>query len=311
MAAQVFVALIDETQEYQRLQAQDARAAAARLGVTLEIAYAENNAVVQIQQVFERVHRPEGERPAAIVVHAATGEGLQRVARNAVHAGIGWIVLNRRVGYVEELRTQRLDLPIATVTPDQVEIGRIHGRQVRALAPQGGLILYVQGPADTSSAQDRLRGCRETAGDRFSWKVLNGDWTEPGAEKAVAAWLRLKTSDSRRPTVIVAQSDAMAVGARKAAGAHHPDWFSVPVLGCDGLPAFGQRLVSARQLAATVVVPATAGTAVDLLARWLRERSTPAAEVVLSPASCPAVGTLRPRSGETGPIAIAGGQKAS
>ena len=134
-------------------------------GVTLDVAFAENNAVVQIQQVFERVHRAEGERPRAIVLHSVTGEGLQRVARNAVGSGIGWIVLNRRVGYVEELRRERPDLPIAMVSPDQVEIGRIQGRQVKALARRGGMILYLQGPADTSSAQDRLQGSREILGE--------------------------------------------------------------------------------------------------------------------------------------------------
>lgn len=305
MAEQVFVALVDEAQEYQRLQATDARAAAARSGVTLDVAFAENNAVVQIQQVFERVHRAEGERPRAIVLHSVTGEGLQRVARNAVGYGIGWIVLNRRVGYVEELRRGRPDLPIAMVSPDQVEIGRIQGRQVKALARRGGMILYLQGPADTSSAQDRLQGSREILGSAFEWKVLEGDWTEAGARRAVGSWLRLRTTDDLRPTVIVAQNDAMAMGARQAACALHPDWTSVPVLGVDALPDVGQQLVSSRQLAASVLVPSTAGIAVDLVARWMQDGTTPAAEVVLTPTSHPPEVALGPRIG-SGPIRVAG-----
>ena len=59
--------------------------------------FADNNAVQQIHQLFRHVHAPEGERPAAIVVETVTGEGLERVARNAVAAGIGWVLLNRQV----------------------------------------------------------------------------------------------------------------------------------------------------------------------------------------------------------------------
>jgi len=33
-----------------------------------------------------------------------------------------------------------------------------------------------------------------------------------------------------------AQNDAMAIGARKAIAALHPDWVNLPFTGCDGLP---------------------------------------------------------------------------
>jgi ribose transport system substrate-binding protein len=289
MAVLIVLSLQDEAQEYHRMQAAAAKAVAARAGVAVESVFAENNALVQIHQLFKYVHAPEGERPAALVVHSITGEGFERVARNAVKAGIGWIVLNRRVPYVHELRSQRPDLPIAAVTPDQVEIGRIHARQMKALCPAGGLVLYVQGPADTSAAQDRLRAAQEAlAGAPFQWKVVNGDWTEGSAERAVAGWLRLKSAEGQRPVVIVAQNDAMAKGARRAALAHHPDWKRIPMLGCDGLPEGGQQMVSAGELAATVVMPPSAGPATELLTRWLADRKQPPAEVVLSPSPYPA-----------------------
>lgn len=290
MAVQILVSLQDEAQEYHRMQAAAAKAVAARAAVSVESVFAENNALVQIHQLFKYVHAPEGERPAALVVHSITGEGLERVARNAVKAGIGWIVLNRRVPYVHELRSQRPDLPIAAVTPDQPEIGRIHARQMKALCPDGGLVLYVQGPADTSAAQDRLRTAQEAlAGAPYQWKVVNGDWTEASGERAVAGWLRLKSAEGQRPVVIVAQNDAMARGARRAALAHHA-WKRLPVIGCDGLPEGGQKLVSAGELAATVVMPASAGPAVELVARWLADRKQPPAEVVLAPSPFPAEG---------------------
>jgi ABC-type sugar transport system substrate-binding protein len=294
VSPQILVALLDERQEYHRMQAADARAAAARAGLSVDIAFAENNAVLQIHQVFKHVHAPEGERPLAIVVQSVTGEGLARVARNAVAAGIGWFILNRRVDYVDTLRGQRPDLPIGCVTPDQEEIGRIHARQVRALGPKDGLLLYLQGPPDTSAAQDRLRATREgLAGAPFQWKVLNGDWSEASGESTLASWLRLTTSE--RPALVVAQNDAMAAGARRAALAHDRSWASIPVLGCDGLPQGGQRLVDTGELAATVVMPATAGPAIDLVARWRRDGQLPAAEVVLAPRSFPPEEQLRRR----------------
>ncbi len=294
MSPQIVVALLDERQEYHRMQAAEARAAAARAGLSLEVVFAESNAVLQIHQVFKHVHAAEGERPLAIVLQSVTGEGLARVARNAVAAGIGWIILNRRVDYVSTLRGQRPDLPIGSVTPDQEEIGRIHARQVRTLGPKQGLLLYVQGPPDTSAAQDRLRATREgLAGAPFRFKVLNGDWSEASGESTVASWLRLTTSE--RPALLVAQNDAMAAGARRAVLAHDRSWAGIPFLGCDGLPQGGQRLVDTGELAATVVMPASAGTAVELIARWQRDRQQPPEEVVLAPRSFPPEDRLRRR----------------
>jgi ABC-type sugar transport system substrate-binding protein len=294
VAARVFVSLIDEGQEYHRLQAADARAAAARSGLSVDVAFAENNAVLQIHQCFARIHAAEEQRPTAIVVQTIPGEGLERVARNAVGSGIGWLILNRRVPYIEGLRQQKPELPIGCVTPDQEEIGRIHARQVRALVPGGGLLLYIQGPPDTSAAKDRLRTIQQgLAGQPFQWKIVAGDWTEASAESAVNGWLRLKSAEA--PALVVAQNDQMAVGARRALLAHHRSLAKVPVIGCDGLPDRGQHLVQAGELAATVVLPPTAGAAVELVGRWQRDRSELPAEIVLTPRGYPDDGSLRPR----------------
>lgn len=296
MPANVIVSLLDKRQDYSRLQAEEARAAAqGRSSVAVQVQFAENNALVQIHQLFAHIHAAEP--PTAIVVHSVTGEGLERVARNAVKAGIGWIILNRRVGYVDELRTERTDLPIARLSLDQSEIGRIQGRQVRKLVPEPGLLIYVSGPLDTSAAQDRLEGTREELrNDGFEWKVLNGNRTEQGAEAAMASFLRLKTGEGLRPAVMVAQNDWMAKGARRAGIAHDPTWGSVPVIGCDGLAEHGQALVKEGTLAATVVTPASAGTAVDLVADWVDERRLPPADVMVHSRSFPPEEALTPSS---------------
>jgi ABC-type sugar transport system substrate-binding protein len=288
MAAKVVVALLSEHQEFQQMQAKDAQECAARVGLDSEVLFADDNAIQQIQQLYARIHAPEGERPAAIVVETVVGEGLERVARNAVKAGVGWVILNRTVSYPEALRRERSDLPIASVSVDNDEVGRIQGRQLRALFPNGGLVLYLQGPADTSAAKERLRAARTALeGGRIELKVLsNDDWTEAVGEKTVAAWLRLKTSEGFRPVAVCAQNDALAVGARRAILAHRPEWSELLFTGCDGLPEGGQRLVRSGELTATVVTPRPAGAAVMLVSRALAGERV-ASDLLLSPESFP------------------------
>ena len=292
----VVVALLNAEQEFQQLQAKDARESAARLKLDVEVAFAEGHAVVQIQQLFKHIHAPEAERPVAIVVETATAEGLERVARNAVMAGIGWILVNARVSYVDELRQAHPDLPIAMLGTDQREVGRIQGRQCRALLPSGGNILCIQGPADSSVTLGRLEGLKETLGKGFEVRSLNGDWTEASGEKALVAWLRLKTAEAFRPDVLACQNDSMAAGARKAILERRRDWAALPFLGCDGLPEGGQRMVAQGLLAATVITPSNTGPALEIVARWLRTKEVPSREALLSPRSHPPEDRLRPRA---------------
>jgi simple sugar transport system substrate-binding protein len=293
----VVVALLNAEQEFQRLQAEDARQNGARLGLDVGVVFADGHAVVQIQQLFKPIHAPEGERPVAIVVESTTAEGLERVARNAVKAGIGWILVNASGTYVDELRRDHPSLPIALLGADQVEVGRIQGRQCRALLPGGGNVLAVQGPVDSSVTQHRLAGLKEALGGGFDVRGLNGDWTEASGAKAVAGWLRLKTAEAFRPDVVVGQNDSMAAGARKALRDHHREWGALPFLGVDGLPEGGLRMVSEGALAATVVCPSNTGPALEIVARWLRTKELPPREVRLSPTSHPPESRIRPRGG--------------
>jgi ribose transport system substrate-binding protein len=289
----VVVALLNAEQEFQQLQATDAREAGARLGLGVEVSFAEGHAVVQIQQLFKHIHAPEGERPAAIVVEAATGEGLERVARNAAKAGIGWALVNARAAYVEALRREYPALPIFRLGTDQREVGRIQGRQARALVGSRGGVLCVQGPADSTVTAERLSGLKEALGGGFEVRSVNGEWTEASGQKAVASWLRLKTSESFRPDVVVSQNDSMAAGARKALLDHRREWSGLPFLGCDGLPEGGQKMVADGRLAATVVAPSNTGPALEILSRWFESRQAPPAEVLLAPRSHPPEDRLR------------------
>lgn len=290
MSERVVVCLTSAEQEYQALQGEDARAAAQRLGADVEVLFAEDNAVMQIQQLFHFVHAPEAERPAALLLHTRVPDGLERVARNAARAGIGWLLLNRSAPYVEPLRSEHPALAVAAVTTDHVAIGRIQARQLERLRPGARQVLYVQGPAETSAARLRLEGFEEEARGRgHELRILNGEWSELSAEKALAAWLRLKTAERFAPDAVVCQNDNMARGTRRALERLRPEWARAPFLGCDGLPASGRRDVDEGRLAATVLIPSCAGPALELVLRWKREGLVPPAETVLAPAPYPAL----------------------
>lgn len=271
------------------MQAADAQRAAASAGFDVEVSYAKNNTMVQVEQLYRLTHAPQGARPVAIIIHSVDGEGLPRVARDAAKAGIGWIILNREVTYLDSLRAEYPKLPFAMVTTDQQGIGRIQGKQIKELLPSGGNILYVQGPVDTSAARQRLKGMQEAiAGTKISPQLLTGDWSEKGGEDALLWWFRFATSRDLKIDLVAAQNDAMAVGARKAISEKRPEWLKVPFTGCDGLPEGGQRLVRAKTLAATVIVRSNAGPAVELIAGHLRG-TLPPPRVVLAPRAYPEI----------------------
>jgi ABC-type sugar transport system substrate-binding protein len=291
----VLVSLTTNDNDYQREQAASAEDAAKRAGVEIQIIYAENDAINQSQQLLKAIQSPAGTRPAAVVFEPV-GTGLPQVAKAAVSAGVGWVILNREVDYLNELR-RTAKAPVFGVTTDHTEVGRIQGRQIGALLPQGGSVLYIQGPSGSDAAQQRTNGLYETKPDNVQVRAMKAQWTETSAYQAVSSWLRLSTSRDVPFGVISAQDDSMAVGARKAfqeqpAGANRDKWLSLPFTGCDGMPETGQLWVRQGALAATVIVPANAGQAVEMLAQALAKGTQPPERTLTVPRSYPAVEAL-------------------
>jgi len=292
----VLASFLTQDQEFQRLQAEDARQTAAREGLRIEVLFAENNAVLQIQQLFGAIHAAPEQRPAAIIVETVAGEGLERVARKAAASGIGWILINRSVPYLEELRRQYPSLALSSVGTDQLAVGKIQGAQLKMLVPRGGAVLCVTGPSDTSVAQQRWQGLQQAVeGAGLEVKVLEGRWTEASGEESVRRWLRLESSRGAGVEGVACQNDAMAVGARKALEAHGAA-SRAAVIGCDGLPEGGRRLVDAKTLAATIVTPSNGGPAVHLVARALQTGTAPPPAVQLAPVPYPSMDELARRA---------------
>ena len=299
MRRTVALCLLDKDNGHQQLIEKDARSTAKKAGLELDTYFANGHVTAQVKQIYGCIHGEAAARTCAIVVMPARDNGLNRVAHDAVRAGLAWICLNREMDCLTDLRREFPAIPIGTVTPDQLEIGRIQGRQFRALLPGGGRVLYVQGSAQSSPARMRLQGMREAiAGSNIeAADVLDGNWVAAHAEHIVGGWLRMVMSGKSRLDLIGCQNDLMAGGAQKAletVGAYlnRPDLATIRLTGCDGLPDFGQRMVNEGKLAATIIVPSSGTPALELVAAAVESGRLPPATVTLASAAYPSETSL-------------------
>jgi ABC-type sugar transport system substrate-binding protein len=295
----ITLSLPDEQNEYQQLVLADAREAAERAGFRLSARFAESEAMTQIAQLFESI-RAEGPDASRVIMMMPVHPVIARLVRAGARAGIAWAFLNRRPEGLADLRREFSEVPLLFVGPNQVEVGAIQGRQAQRLLPEGGSVLCVQGSATTVSAQDRLAGLRQVIeGSRVEVAgVVDGNWKEALAEKAVARWLRLMLPTGVKLDLVSCQADSMAAGARKALEAAaaelgEPRLAQVPITGCAGTPNEGQRYVREGWLAATVILPSSGGPAVDLLAEALAGKHPPE-DTLLASHSHPAEDALSP-----------------
>src|SRR6202022_3032819 len=104
------VSLTISENDYQIEQAQSAEQTADKLGVEVQIVYADNDAISQSTQVLKAIQSPDATRPDGIIFEPVGGTALPQVAQAAVNAGIGWVVLNRDASYIA-------DLPKSAVAP--------------------------------------------------------------------------------------------------------------------------------------------------------------------------------------------------
>jgi ribose transport system substrate-binding protein len=295
----ILVSLTTNDNDYQIEQAQSAEQAARKLGVELQIVYADNDAITQSTQILKAIQAEEIQRPNAIVFEPVGGTALPQVARAAATAGIGWAVLNRDASYISELR-RASSAPFFGVTSDHLEIGRIQGRQFAALLPHGGSILYIQGPAENSAAKERTIGMQETKPANIHCILLRAQWTEESAQRSVRSWLKLSTSQKAAIDLVGAQDDSMAVGGRKAFEelpneSERERWLKLPFTGCDGLPKTGEAWVRSGLLAATVFVPPNTGQAIEMLVDAIRNGEKPPERALTVPVSIPTLQELKPR----------------
>jgi len=285
--------------DFQIEQALSAKQAALKLGIDVEVAYSDNDAVNQSTYILKAIQSPLESRPQGIVLEPVRGSALPQVAKVACDAGMSWAVLNRAPDYIKDLRRTAKGSVFA-LSSSHSEIGRIQGRQFAALLPQGGSVLYIEGPSYSSSSQKRTSGMLETKPRNIQVTTLKGQWTAESAERAVSSWLKLVTSQKVPIDLVGAQDDSMAIGARDAFEKitneeERARWLSLPFTGCDGVPNAGQKWVRDGMLAATIYIPPLAGQAIEILARAMKTGVQPPEHTFTGSASIPPLNALVPQ----------------
>jgi ABC-type sugar transport system substrate-binding protein len=284
--------------EYQELVREDCRTAAVRHGLVVREMDAANDAARQIQQIQDCLSEPASLRPRAILVSPVEESGLRPLARDAARLGIGWVSLNRACDYLAPLRREFPAVPLFSVHPDQDQVGRIQAYQLRVLLPAGGRVAHIQGPLGTTSARQRAAALRSAlVGTEIELASLSSDWSVDGGRLAAKSWLETEGRVTAEKRAVAAQNDSMAYRARLALieAALSPSSSSlskIPVLGCDGAPAYGHRLVLERSLAATVIIPSPASRAIDELVAVLAGWRPPASDICLAVSPFPELAAL-------------------
>src|SRR5580700_4401328 len=119
--------------EHQALLRDDCVKAAGRYGFPLRVFGADNDSQKQVAQIQACLREPPAQRPTVVMVSPVREVNLRSVAYEAARLGVGWVVLTRWWDYVNNLHAEFPDPPIFAAVTDQKEIGRIQGRQLKAL----------------------------------------------------------------------------------------------------------------------------------------------------------------------------------
>ncbi len=289
------VSLTNNENDYQQEQAAAAEKAARRLGVEVKIVHASNDPLAQSQQLLHHVQDSSAVRPDAILFEPAGGTAFPQAARAAAAAGIGWVVMNHEADYFSELRRQ-FKVPSFVITSDHEEAGKIQGQKFAALLPNGGSILYTEGPSNSAAAKQRTAGMNLTKPANLRVKSMRANWTEESSYKTVNSWLRLQTSLESHIDLVGAQDDSMAMGARKAfreiPEADRARWMKLPFTGCDGMPRTGQTWVRNGTLAATIYIAPTTDRAIEMLVEGFNSGAPLPERKVMTPESVPSLDEL-------------------
>ncbi len=290
-----FVLSLPGDNSYLREQAAVAKATAERLGLELQVMNANSDPILQSQQLLELVQSRSVPRQDGMLVEPVSATGLPRVAEAAVAAGIAWVVSNAHVVYTGALRKSS-KVPVFTVSQDHLEIGRIQGRQIGAMLPNGGSLLYLRGPATNFLASQRSEGMESAKPKNVQVKSLKIQWTGESAYNSVTSWLGLSTVRAGDTQMISSQNTDFILGARKAfqmntADPERAKWLSLPCTGA-GTLSQARPLVESGVLLAAVITSLTMNTALAMLVRAIESGTQPAEHTIVEATSYPTLEEL-------------------
>jgi len=282
---------------YQHEQELVAKSTGERLGLDVQVLHAGDDAIAQSQQVLQIIHSSGESTLGAIIVEPVSATGLRRVAEVAVEKGIAWVISNGHVDYIQHLRKSP-QVPVFTVTQGQHEIGQLQGKQFGALLPQGGAVLYIEGPNMSTVAVQRREGMESARPQNIRITTIRGKWTEEGAYQSTAAWLRLATSRAEKFDLVAGQTHELTLGAKRAfQKLEDPEqkakWLGLPCIG-NGIASQAKPLVDQRVFVAAVITSVTMDLALRMLVRALDTQVQPPDRNVAEMSSYPDLDKLRP-----------------
>jgi len=190
---------------YQGEQKVVARSTAQRLGLDLQVIQAADDSTTQSQQLLKIVESSAEAPPNAFLVEPLSVTGLRRVAEASLANGIAWVMSNSEVDYIKQLRKSP-SVPVFTVTQGQLEIGQLQGKQLAALLPQGGSVLYIEGPSMSSVAVQRREGMESAKSRNIRITTIRSDWNEESAYQSASTRLQLASSRGESFDLVAAQS---------------------------------------------------------------------------------------------------------
>ena len=283
---------------YQHQQELAAKSAGNQLGVDLQVIHANDDSIMQSQQLLEIIQSNTTEKPDGFLVEPVTATGLRRVAEAAISKGIGWVISNSDVDYVNALR-KNSKVPVFTVTQGQNEIGRMQGKQLAALLPNGGSVLYIAGPSMSSVAKLRYEGLEIARPSNLQLTIVRSKWSEESAYQCVRGWLKLATSRAEKYNAVIGQTHELAIGARKALhNSENADqqrlWQAMRFLGI-GIVNQVKPLVDGRSLAAAVVTSLTMDLALRMLVQAIQTQVPPPERTVVDTSSYPELEEISPK----------------
>ena len=264
-----------ETNDYQLLQEEVALSEGKQLGVGVEVMFAPG--FDQLRALRKRLHDAAQPPVDAVITEPASVSTMDLILRD-LKAKTGLVLLNAWGPSVEEhAATWGAAHPFGTVSTDHTKIGEIQGRQIAALLADGGNALCVTGPQRSSAAQQRLGGTKSTLPASVTlFETEAGQWTEPDGIMAFNSWYAVFKARNATVSVIAAQNDELAIGAKSAVKAvanptHREMFQKARFLGVDACPRYGKRHVDSAVLTASITTPANTGMAIALLQAFWRD----------------------------------------
>ncbi len=200
-----------------------------------------------------------------LVISPNDAEALAPAIQAVIDAGIPVVTVDRNVAS---------DVPtLAHVGADNVEGGRVQGRYLVEILPDGGQIFELQGQPGASAAIDRHAGLDEVLSEQDAIEVVVSQPAAFARAEAVTV-VEASLASNPEPDAIVCANDDMAFGAAEVAQANGLD---IPVIGFDALPEALIAINEGRMAATIEQFPGGQATqAIDILVAKLRDDTDPA-----------------------------------